>query len=450
MSSKTMFTNGMFGYYMSLAVRSLKRSKALTALMIFAIALGIGASMTTLTVFYVLSGNPIPQKSETLFYPRIDAASKRGYEPGGDPESQMTRFDAEALLREKRGDRQALMTAGSVAIEPERNGMPPFIADGRFTTADFFPMFDVPFAHGQAWTSEDDQARARVVVISSELNNKLFDGSNSVGKTIRLEQTAFKIVGVLKEWRPRPRFYDVTQSRFSSDEQIFVPFWTSRAVDMSPNGNMNCWDGGDDQAEEDKEGNRGINANCSWLQYWVELNSPSKVAAYRQYLNNYSAQQRAAGRFERPNNVRLDDVMQWMDENGMVPQDVRLQGWLAFAFLFVCLVNTIGLLLAKFLRRSSEIGVRRALGATKRDIFIQYLIEAGVIGLAGGALGLGFAWLGLWAVRQQPADYAELAHLDGAMLVAAVALSLIASLFAGLLPAWRACQIAPAIQLKSQ
>jgi putative ABC transport system permease protein len=53
-------------------------------------------------------------------------------------------------------------------------------------------------------------------------------------------------------------------------------------------------------------------------------------------------------------------------------------------------------------------------------------------------------------VRQQPADYAELAHLDGAMLVAAVALSLIASLFAGLLPAWRACQIAPAIQLKSQ
>ena len=440
----------MFAYYCSLAMRSFKRNKALTALMVLAIALGIGASMTTLTVFHVLSGNPIPQKSEKLFYPRLDPASKTGYQPGQDPESQMSRFDAEALLRDKRGDRQAIMTAGGVAIEPERDGMNPFVADARFTTADFFPMFDVPFAYGRAWTSEDDQARARVAVISLELNEKLFGGGNSVGKTVRLEQTAFKIIGVLKEWRPRPRFYDLTQSRFGSDEQVFIPFWTSRTLDMSPNGNMNCWARPDDQEEEDKEGNYGVNANCAWLQYWVELDSTAKAAAYRQYLNNYSDQQRAAGRYERPNNVRLDDVMQWMDVYGVVPPDVRLQSWLAFGFLFVCLVNTIGLLLAKFLRRSSEIGVRRALGATRREIFTQYLIEAGVIGLAGGVLGIGLALIGLWAVRQQPTDYAELAHLNGTMLLAAVALTTLASLVAGLLPAWRACQIAPAIQLKSQ
>ena len=70
--------------------------------------------------------------------------------------------------------------------------------------------------------------------------------------------------------------------------------------------------------------------------------------------------------------------------------------------------------------------------------------------IAGGALGLCFALLGLWAVRQQPTEYAELAHLNGTMLLTAVGLSLAASLIAGLLPAWRACQIAPAIQLKSQ
>jgi putative ABC transport system permease protein len=447
MSSNTMPSNSMFGYYLSLALRSFKRNKALTALMVLAIALGIGASMTTLTVFHVLSGNPIPQKSGKLFYPRLDAASKRGYQPGEDPESQMTRFDAEALLREKRGDRQAVMTAGSVAIEPDRNGMAPFIADARFTTADFFPMFEAPLAYGRAWSSEDDQARARVAVISAELNEKLFGGGNSVGKTVRLEQTAFKIIGVLKPWRLKPKFYDLTQSRFGTEEQVFVPFWTSRALDMSPNGNMNCWGDTDDN---DKEGSHGLNAKCAWLQYWVELDSPANAAAYLQYLKNYSDQQRAAGRFERPTNVRLDDVMGWMDEYGVVPPDVRLQSWLAFGFLFVCLVNTIGLLLAKFLRRSSEIGVRRALGATKRAIFVQYLVEAGVIGLAGGALGLCLALLGLWAVRQQPTDYAELAHLNSTMLLTAVGLSLVASLIAGLLPAWRACQVAPAIQLKSQ
>lgn len=444
-----MASNTMFAYYVSLALRSFRRNKALTALMVLAIALGIGASMTTLTVFHVLSGNPIPQKSERLFYPRIDPASKRGYQPGEDPEFQMTRFDAEALLREKRGDRQAMMTAGGVAIEPDRAGLTPFLANARFTTADFFPMFDVPLAYGRAWTGADDQARARVAVISSQLNEKLFGGGNSVGKTIRLEQNAFKIIGVLKPWQMHPKFYDLTQSQFGTEEQVFIPFWTSRALDMSPSGNMNCWGGSEDQ-DDDKEGQYGMNAKCSWLQYWVELDSPAKASAYEQYLKNYSDQQRAAGRFERPTNIRLDDVMAWMDENGVVPQDVRLQGWLAFGFLFVCLVNTIGLLLAKFLRRSAEIGVRRALGATKRAIFVQYLIEAGVIGLAGGALGLCISLLGLWAVRQQPTDYAELAHLNGTMLLTAVGLSLAASVIAGLLPAWRACQIAPAIQLKSQ
>jgi putative ABC transport system permease protein len=208
---------------------------------------------------------------------------------------------------------------------------------------------------------------------------------------------------------------------------------------------VNCW--GD---TTDDEGAQGVNAPCSWLQYWVELGSADKIRAYRQYLENYSNQQRAAGRFERPTNVRLHSVMGWLDEQDAVPGDVRLQMWLAFGFLLVCLLNTVGLLLAKFMRRSSEIGVRRALGASRREIFSQYLVEAGAIGIAGGIAGLGLALLGLWAVRQQPAGYAELAHLDVTMLLTTFALALVSSVLAGLLPAWRAMQIAPAIQLKSQ
>ena len=62
----------MFAYYARLAVRSFRRNKVLTALMVVAIALGIGASMTTLTVFHVLSGDPIPGKSDRLFYVQVD------------------------------------------------------------------------------------------------------------------------------------------------------------------------------------------------------------------------------------------------------------------------------------------------------------------------------------------------------------------------------------------
>ncbi|QHG88429.1 MULTISPECIES: ABC transporter permease [Xanthomonas] len=432
----------MFGYYFTLALRSFRRNKVLTALMVLAIALGIGASMTTLTVFHVLSGDPIPQKSDRLFYVQVDAQPKAGYQPGEEPDYQSTRFDAEALLREKRAKRQAMMTGGNVAIEPQNGAITPFKMKTRFTSADFFPMFDTPFLQGQGWSSASDERHERVAVIGKALNDKLFDGGNSVGRELRVDKHTFRIVGVLDTWEAAPRFYDIT-STYGSDEQLYVPFSTAIELKMSHEGGTNCngkAEGGDTTA---------LNAPCSWVQYWVELENARQASDYKAYLENYSDQQRSAGRFTRPNNVRLRNVMEWLDHNKVVPGDVRLQLWLAMGFLLVCLLNTVGLLLAKFLRRSGEIGVRRALGASRRAIFAQCLVEAGTIGLAGGIGGLALAWLGLWAVRQQPVEYASLAHLDLTMLVLTFAIAVSASLIAGLLPSWRAIQVAPALQLKS-
>ena len=181
----------------------------------------------------------------------------------------------------------------------------------------------------------------------------------------------------------------------------------------------------------------------------MQLDSPARLAEYKSFLDNYVNEQKKIGRYPRPMNNRLDNVTEWLEHQKVVPKDVQVQVGLSFAFLLVCLINTVGLLLTKFLRRSAEIGVRRALGASKRSIFLQLLVEAGTIGLVGGGLGLGLAWLGLWAVRHQPTDYAELAQLDLPMLAATFALAVIASLLAGLLPAWRGCQVTPAVQLKS-
>ena len=137
----------MFGYYLQLALRSFRNSKVLTALMVLAIALGIGASMTTLTVFHVLSGDPIPDKSDRLFYVQLDAASMDSYVAGEEPDGNMPRFDAETLLREARGTRQAMMSGGFVAVAPDGT-REPFFTDARYTSADFFPMFDAPLAYG--------------------------------------------------------------------------------------------------------------------------------------------------------------------------------------------------------------------------------------------------------------------------------------------------------------
>lgn len=433
----------MLAYYFRLALRSFRRNKVLTALMVIAIALGIGASMTTLTVFHVLSGDPIPQKSDRLFNVQVDPRPMIGYQPSEEPEEQVTRFDGETLLREKKAKHQVLMTGGGITLEPDNSTLRPFTTDARYTSTDFFTMFDAPFKYGQGWKADQDEGRGRVAVISKALNEKLFNGQNSVGKPLRMDGHTFNIVGVLDEWNPNPHFYDLETGRYGDSEDIFVPVFTALDLNFGRNGNMNCWDNANGEET-------ALNAPCVWMQYWVELASPADAGDYRAYLENYSAQQKAAGRFQRPSNVRLRNVMEWLDYKQVVPSDVRLQLWLALGFLAVCLINTVGLLLAKFLRRSGEIGVRRALGASRGQIFLQSLVEAGTVGLAGGVLGLGLALLGLYAVRQQPVDYAKLATLDGRMLLLTFGLTLAASLLAGFLPALRAMQVAPAIQLKSQ
>lgn len=431
----------MFGYYLELAWRSLRRNRALTALMVVAIAFGVGASMTTLTVLHVLSADPIPSKSGRLFYVQLDPRKADRVQQSAEPLDQLSRFDAEALLRDARGRRQAMMSGGDGTVDPQRAGLKPFLIDTRWASADFFAMFEVPFASGGGWSADDDARHARVAVIARELAEKLFDSVDVVGKTVRLDGTELRIIGVVDRWRMTPRFYDLTTDRFGKLEQVFLPMATAMELKMGRSGNMNCWASAEDPM--------ALDAACEWIQYWVELDDASAVEAYRAYLINYSEHQRAAGRFERPPNVRLRDVRAWLAFKEVVPKDVRLQTWIALGFLLVCLINTVGLLLTKFLRRSMEIGVRRALGASKRAIFMQLLVETGMVGLVGGALGLGLAWLGLWAVRHQPAQYAELAQLDLPMLFATFALALVASLLSGVLPAWRGCQVAPAIQLKS-
>jgi putative ABC transport system permease protein len=433
----------MLAYYFRLALRSFRRNKVLTALMVIAIALGIGASMTTLTVFHVLSGDPIPQKSDRLFNVQVDPRPMIGYQPNEEPEEQVTRFDGETLLREKKAKRQVLMTGGGVTVEPDSSTLRPFNTDARYSSSDFFAMFDAPFLYGQGWKADQDEGRGRVAVISKALNDKLFSGQNSVGRPLRMDGHTFNVVGVLDTWNPNPHFYDLETGRYGDSEDIYVPVSTALDLKFGRSGNMNCW--GNANGEE-----TSLNAPCVWMQYWVELESAGDAADYRAYLENYSAQQKAAGRFQRPSNVRLRNVMEWLDFKQVVPSDVRLQLWLALGFLAVCLINTVGLLLAKFLRRSGEIGVRRALGASRGQIFLQSLVEAGTVGLAGGILGLGLAMLGLYAVRQQPVDYAKLATLDGSMLLLTFGLTLAASLLAGFLPALRAMQVTPAIQLKSQ
>src|SRR5699024_3447710 len=176
----------MLRYYFQLALRNIRRQKALTVLMVLGIGLGIGATMTMLTVQHVLSGDPLPGRSANIYRPQVDPRSIDGYSKGTRPPRQVTWMDGMNLLHARRADEQALMTGGVVALYPTGVNREPFRTSARYTSAGYFSMFGTPFRYGHAWNREADHAHARVVILSNELNDKLFDGRDSVGKTINL------------------------------------------------------------------------------------------------------------------------------------------------------------------------------------------------------------------------------------------------------------------------
>jgi putative ABC transport system permease protein len=187
-----------------------------------------------------------------------------------------------------------------------------------------------------------------------------------------------------------------------------------------------------------------------WIAYMVELDDAAAVSAYRQYLDGYARDQQQAGRFGWAPNNRLRDLPGWLDNQHVVPSDTKVSLLVAVGLLLVCLVNTVGLLLAKFLRRSGEIGVRRALGAPRAAIYSQFLTEAGIVGAAGGVLGLLLTGAGVASVGWVlPKDIAALARLDVSLLLLTLLVAVVATMLAGLYPTFRASRVQPAWQLKS-
>lgn len=437
----------MTRYYFWLAARNLKNSPWLSGLMVLAIALGIGAFMTSYAIFHAMSGDPVPDKSHQLFSVRLDNWDpERAFAEPNEPPSQMTYRDARYLAEAGKARYQTAMFRIGMAVQPENPDIKPLLSHGRLTYSDFFAMFEPPFLYGTPWTRAEDSAHSAVVVLSREMNDRVFGGENSVGRQIRMDDGNYTVVGVLDTFDPLPRYYDVINSDpFGEGDDFYLPFTLNDTLKKRPNGNNSCYR---DPPEDSYQGY--LDSECVWVGMWVQLDSDAEREDYQSFIDNYVREQKVHGRFPRPLNNRLDDVMSWLENQGVVDEDTRIQVGLSFAFLLVCLLNTVGLMLARFLRRAGEVSVRRALGASRQQIFRQYLTESALLGVAGALVGLVFAALGLAVVRGLAPHMASVTHLDPALGLFALTVSVIAALLAGLYPTWRACRIAPATQLKTQ
>jgi putative ABC transport system permease protein len=438
--------SGMFAHNLKLGAASLRRNVLLTALMIMSIGFGVAASMVTFAVFRAVSGDPIPQKSSKLFVPLIDNRGPQ-FNRHGEPPSALTYNDAMALMRAHKATRQTMLFPVGPSLIPDDPNRMPFKAIGYAIYSDFFAMFDVPFLYGSGWSTEQDDARDAVIVISRALNQKLFGGANSVGRRITLDDRQYRIVGVTDVWDPKPRFFDIFDGKLYADpSQIYIPFTYAVGQRIDTYGNSSCGSIG----KRGDNWDSWLQSECVWISPWVELDDAEQVQAYRQFLDGYAREQRDAGRFNWAPNNRLRDVRAWLDFQHAVPPESRISLSLALGFLVICLVNTVGLLLAKFMRRAPEIGVRRALGASRLDIYRQFLAEAAMVGLAGGVLGLVLTMLGMLGLRLvfEP-QIARLAHLDMSLVLLTLLLAIVATVLAAFYPTWRAAQVQPAWQLKS-
>lgn len=441
----------MWRYYAALALRSSARSKALTGLVIVLLGFGVAACIVSYAVFRATTSDPLPGKSSRLFVPLIDNLGP-GHNENGEPYWSLNYIDAMALWKAHEAKRQTILFASTWQLNPADHPTQATTLDGDAVTADFFPMFDVPFRFGSGWTAVDDARRAMVAVISQGLNEALFGGQNSVGREIRLDGQLFRIIGVLRDWNPRPRFFDIGSHggvyNFEDAGDVYIPF--ARATDMKKDSKFvfcptASW------RSDTTHWNAYLHSECDRIDAWVQLDTPAEIVHYRAFLHNYTAEQQRLGRFAWPPNIRLRNLTDWLAYELGTPRVSSLSMLVSGSFLLIVLINVVGLMLARFMRRAPEIGVRRALGASRTAIYRQFLTEAMTIGLFGGLLGVVLTLLGVGGAGElfEP-NIARLVHVDSSLIALTVLMAVTATVIAALYPTWRAAQTQPAWQIKIQ
>lgn len=431
----------MLGYYLRLAIGGMRRTPWLAALMVLSLAVGIAASMITMTLRHALGLDPIPSKSERLLNLQ-DPTSP--VQVGG----MFSYSEAVALSRLGGGSAESVMSGAGIATSLSLMGHTQEIRQGvgiRYTTSAFFRIFDVQLLRGRIWTHEEERDAAPVVVLGEEMARHLFGGDEVVGQRILMGDTAYTVIGVTTPWNPQPRYYDLGSAAGvfgGGGDSIFVPVTTMRYASADLMVSRAC-PGGDAAMSSPPE---LLASPCRWLGVWYLARTEHDARALARSLPGESSN---IFPDSRASHLRLLDVRQVLEQAAVVPVPVRVYAWLGLAFFALCVVNASGMQLSRVLRTGSQVGIRRALGASRMQIVGQHLCDALLVSGIGGVLGISLTFAGLAAVRRLPdVYYAELARLDGTMFGTMVALVVVCGALVGAIPAWLASRVDPAVLIK--
>lgn len=282
--------------------------------------------------------------------------------------------------------------------------------------AEYTFVRDWPLASGRDFEAADLRMGAKVALLGQTVAKELFQGEDPVGAQIRIKNVPFQVIGLLAAKGQSVMGRD-------QDDIVLIPISTAR-LRVS----------GKSQIQTDRVG-----------RIYVKVDTEADMAAVQEDIENFLRQRRKT-RAGTEDSFSVRNLAETMKARSEVL--TTLSYLLAATSVISLIVGGIGIMNIMFVsvtERTREIGVRKAVGAKRRAILIQFLIEAAVICLLGGLIGLGLATLITWGIaRFFPAT------LSLPIAALALGVSALTGILAGFLPAWRAARMNPVDALRSE
>jgi len=394
---------------MRTAWRSLGSNRMRTALTALGMIIGVAAVVSVLAVGEGAKASvegQIRSMGSNLVSIRPGSASAGGVR-GGQVKT-LTMKDA-AALKELPGvvnvapemSGSAQMRAGSLNRNGSVVGVTPAYLEVRALT----------LAAGLGFTNDDLSGRTRVAILGANAANELFAGANPVGQRIQIKGIAFQVIGVLAA---------KGASMASPDDLTLIPITTHQGVLFGQD-----------------------NLSALSLQVASEEASPVVQAAIQSLL-----------RIRHGMRTEADDDFQVYTQTEMLATMssvtgtfTALLGSAAAVSLLVGGIGIMNIMLVSVRERTREIGVRMAVGARRRDILLQFLVESVVVSIGGGAIGLGMGF-GAAALIAKVGGWTTIVPTYA--IVMSLAVSIAVGLIFGVGPARRAAGLDPVEALRQE
>lgn len=298
---------------------------------------------------------------------------------------------------------------------------------GRFTDGLLFSLFPRRFAWGQPWTAADEQAQRPVVVLSRVLNQQMFGGGNSVGRTLNIEGRAFRVVGVLADHQPYLPSWDLAAGGADQD-RFMVPLTLAPVLAVPPEYETHGY-------ARTSTIEALLASPKPFIATWVQTPSAQAVRVQTQIEALIGT------------HVLVRPLAEHRRNYPLPPQGAEFFTVLCALVILVGGFSMTRLLFAKSVARQKEIGVHRALGASRASLFVRTMIEAAMVALAGAILTVPLLQLLLWFFNARHLTNDVPLAFTNSLLLAATLPAFVVGLAAGLYPAWRVAHTRPTLYL---